>query len=147
MRLAPHLPQNLRRGARISVTELMVVLTIIGLLATLIVPQILGALDRAKTKATRSEIEQISAALDYFKVDNGRYPTSEEGLPALTMRPGGLATWNGPYLSKASVNEDGWSRAFQYTAKGDAFTLYSFGADGRPGGAGEDADLGLAVKN
>ncbi len=130
-----------------SLMELLVVLSIMGLLATMVLPHMMGALGKAKNETTATQIEQISAALDYFKVDNGRYPTTEEGLQALVAAPPGLTSWNGPYLAKPELPVDGWKHPFQYETSGDAFALYSFGADGKLGGTGGDADIGRLPKN
>lgn len=133
--------------AGFSLMELLVVLAIMGLLAALVTPRVMGALTKAKSQTTATQIDQLGAALDFFKVDNGRYPTSEEGLKALIEAPSGLATWNGPYLAKPQVPEDAWKRAFHYGTDGDGYDLYSLGADGRAGGTGANADIGRLPRN
>ena len=142
-----HIRSGAQGEAGFNLMELMVVLAIMALLATLVLPHAMGALGKAKTGTTQTQIEQLSAALDFFKVDNGRYPTGEEGLKALIDAPPGLSSWNGPYLAKPEIPQDSWKRAFIYEPTGDTFALYSLGADGRPGGAGENADRGRLPKN
>lgn len=126
--------------------ELIVVLAILGLLAALVTPRVMGALGKAKVSTTEVQIEQISGALEFFFIDNGRYPTAQEGLEGLVAAPGNLATWNGPYLAKSEVPADGWKRPFTYEPAGKdeakPYYLYSLGADGRPGGTGNDRDVG-----
>jgi general secretion pathway protein G len=129
-----------------SLMELLVVLAIMGLLAAIVTPKVMGTLGKAKTQTTGTQIDQLGAALDFFKVDNGRYPTREEGLKALIDAPSGLASWNGPYLAKPDLPQDAWSRAFHYESDGEGYDLYSFGADGREGGTGGDADIGRLPK-
>jgi general secretion pathway protein G len=138
---------NLQSADGFSLMELLVVLAIMGLLATLVLPHVMGALGKAKTQTTDSQIEQLGAALDMFKVDNERYPTTEEGLAALVEAPAGLATWGGPYLAKQSPPLDAWKRPFHYEFKRDSYALYSLGADDRIGGTGDDADRGQAPKD
>lgn len=132
--------------AGFSLMELLVVLAIMGLLAAIVTPRVMGTLGKAKTQTTGTQVDQLGAALDFFKVDNGRYPTSEEGLKALIEAPSGLAAWNGPYLAKPQIPEDAWKRAYHYETDGDSYDLYSLGADGREGGKGADADIGRLPK-
>jgi general secretion pathway protein G len=138
---------RLRSADGFSLMELLVVLAIMGLFATMVLPHMMGALGKAKNETTATQIEQISAALDYFKIDNGRYPTTDEGLQALVTAPAALTTWNGPYLAKPELPVDGWKHPFQYQLDGDSFALYSLGADGKPGGTGADADIGRLPKD
>jgi general secretion pathway protein G len=133
--------------AGFNLMELMVVLAIMALLATLVLPHAMGALGKAKAGTAKTQVEQLSAALDFFKVDNGRYPSAEEGLKALVEAPSGLSTWNGPYLSKPEIPLDSWKRPFVYEPQGESFALFSLGADGKPGGTGENADRGRLPKN
>jgi general secretion pathway protein G len=126
-----------------SLMELLVVLAIMGLLAGLVLPRVMGALGKAKIDTTKTQVDQLSAALDFFQVDNGRYPNTGEGLEALIKRPDGLATWNGPYLAKNEIPLDGWHHPFIYQADQDAdgYSITSLGADGKPGGTGANADV------
>lgn len=138
---------NLCSADGFSLMELLVVLAIMGLLATLVMPHVMGALGKAKAQTTGTQVEQLSAALDMFNVDNGRYPTTEEGLEALVKAPAGLDSWKGPYLAKPTLPVDAWKHPFQYETKGDTYALYSLGADGETGGIGKNADLGQPPKN
>jgi general secretion pathway protein G len=134
--------QDGREGG-FTLIELLVVLAILGMLVALVTPQVLKYLGRAKTDATRIQIENISGALDLFRLDVGRYPTQVEGLHALVEGPAGLSVWNGPYIKQKGVPSDAWGHPFNYKAPGDhgEFDLYSLGADGAPGGTGENQDV------
>ena len=122
----------------------MVVLAIIGVLAALIVPNVLGRADDARVTAARTDVGNLVQALKLYKLDNQRYPTAEQGLQALVARPGTEpvpANWK-PYLDK--LPQDPWGHAYQYLnpgLKGEVDVL-SFGADGKSGGQGHDADIG-----
>jgi general secretion pathway protein G len=131
------------REGGFTLIELLVVLAILGMLVALVTPQLLKYLGRAKTDATRIQIEEIAGALDLFRLDVGRYPTQVEGLQALVEGPVGLSVWNGPYLKQKGIPLDSWGHAFNYKAPGDhgEFDLYSLGADGAPGGSGENQDV------
>ncbi|HEX2716267.1 MAG TPA: type II secretion system major pseudopilin GspG [Gemmatimonadaceae bacterium] len=136
-----------RRGA-FTLIELLVVIVVLGLLAGLVGPQILGRVSEAKTKTARTQIELISLALDNYRLDNGSYPTTEQGLAALRERPTREPVpraWKGPYLRKA-LPDDPWGRPYIYRSPGEhnpsGFDLSSLGRDGQPGGVDEDADLG-----
>ncbi len=123
-----------------TLIELLVVLVILGLLAALVGPNLIGQSEKAKPKAARVQIENFAAALDMFKLDVGRYPTEEEGLEALRTRPPGLEKWDGPYLAKKIPN-DPWDRPYVYRNSGSRYEVLSYGADGAPGGEGLDADI------
>ena len=126
-----------------TLIELLVVLAILGLIAAIVTPQVLKYLDRAKTETAHIQIQNIESALDLFRLDVGRYPTQAEGLEALVARPPGLAAWNGPYLKQKSVPKDPWGRPYIYRIPGrhGTYDLYTLGADGRPGGTGENQDV------
>ena len=131
------------RGSRgFTLIELMVVLVILGLLAALVAPKVLNRLGKSKQKIAKTQIEMLSSALDQFKLDTGRYPTTEEGLEALIKNPG-IEGWDGPYLKKRKIPKDPWGRPYIYRCPGEhgEFDLYSLGADGKPGGTGENADV------
>jgi general secretion pathway protein G len=117
-------------------------MVILGLLAALVVPNYMKQGDKARVNTTRAQIEMIGTALDTFRLDIGRYPTSQEGLEALRERPSGVDRWDGPYLKK-EVPKDGWGNPFVYRSPGERepYELFSYGADGATGGAGIDADL------
>ncbi len=138
-------PRPLRRRQRgFTLIELMVVLAIIGVLAAMIVPNVLGRADDARVTAARTDVGNLVQALKLYKLDNQRYPTAEQGLQALVARPGTEPVppnWK-PYLDK--LPQDPWGHAYQYLnpgLKGEVDVL-SFGADGKSGGQGYDADIG-----
>ena len=126
-----------------TLLELLVVLVILGLLASLVGPQVLKQVGSSKAKTAALQIEEFSTALDLFHLEVGRYPTSQEGLEALVERPANVRFWNGPYLAKKVIRDDPWGNSYQYRAPGQngPYDLYSYGADGREGGSGEDADI------
>lgn len=118
-----------------TLIEIMVVIIIVGLLSALVAPKFFGKIDQAKIKTTKTQIELLGSALDSFRLDNGRYPTTEEGLNALREKPDGLKNWDGPYLPKPVPN-DAWDNEFHYTSPGEhgKYDLSSYGADGAEGG-------------
>ena len=130
-----------------TLMELMVVLIVIGLLAGLVAPQIIGRVGDARVTTANAQIAMLGVALENYRLDNGAYPTTEQGLAALRKRPTNPpvpTNWKGPYLKK-DVPLDPWGRAYIYRtpAKDDStgFELVTLGRDGRPGGSGEDKDL------
>lgn len=131
------------REAGFTLVELLVVLVILGLIAGFVAPQVMQYLGSSKAKAARIQVERISTVLDLFNLDVGRYPSTAEGLQALVSRPEQLETWNGPYVRKADSLIDPWGKPYIYASPGQngMFDLYSLGADGRPGGGGENADV------
>ena len=125
-----------------TLLELLVVVTIIGLLVAFVAPRYFGQVGKSEINTAKAQIDAFEKALDLYRLDTGRYPSTEMGLKALVERPPSEAKWNGPYLRKG-VPADPWGRQFVYRApgaKGD-FDLVSYGRDGAPGGAGEDADI------
>jgi len=119
------------------------VLAILGLLAGLVGPQLIKHLGESKFKAARLQIEELSSSLDMYRLDVGRYPTTDEGLNALIEAPETVTVWNGPYLKKKKVPLDPWNNPYHYVAPGQhgKFDLWSLGADNAEGGNGEDADI------
>lgn len=130
-----------RRSQGFTLIELLVVLAILTLLAGLVGPRVLGQLGGAKSKTAGVQIADIEKSLELFKLDVGRFPTREEGLPSLVAAPAGATGWNGPYI-KGSLPNDPWGKPYQYTpAEGGNVQILSLGADGAPGGEGENADV------
>lgn len=125
-----------------TLLELLVVMVIIGLLAGYVGPKLFAQIGKSEVKTTRAQIDGLQKALDQYRIDTGRYPSTEQGLAALNERPADEPKWGGPYLSKG-VPKDPWGHDYQYRSPGEhgEYDLLSFGRDGRPGGEGEDADL------
>ncbi len=136
-------PNSYRRARGFTLIELLVVLVILGLLAGLVGPQVINYLGGANTKTAKLQIQDFSTALDVFRLDVGRYPTTAEGLQALIVQPMGVNRWNGPYLRKNIIPKDPWGNDYQYRSPGQhgAFDLYSLGADNTEGGEGENQDV------
>lgn len=132
----------LRSEHGFTLIELLVVVIILGLLAALVAPRFFGRVGQAKQAAAKVQIESLGTALDQFKLDTSRYPTSQEGLQALQANPGNLAGWEGPYLKK-DVPRDPWGNLYQYKSPGDhgEYDLWSNGSDNSPGGEGEALDV------
>ena len=130
------------KAAGFTLVELLVVLVILTLLASLVGPRLLDQLGGAKAKTARVQIAEIEQALDLYKLDIGRYPTEQEGLRALVERPANVTGWKGPYLKKG-LPSDPWNNPYQYKPVGrhGGPDIYSLGADGKPGGEGDDADI------
>ncbi len=131
-----------KTAAGFTLLELLVVMVIIGLLAGIVAPQYFAQLGKSNAKVAKAQIESFGQALDQFRLDVGRYPTTEQGLAALRAAPAGVAKWQGPYL-KREIPLDPWNNAYQYQAPGQhgEYDLQSFGSDGQPGGEGEAADV------
>jgi general secretion pathway protein G len=134
---------NRLRPFGFTLVELLVVLAILGLLVGLVGPQVMKTLGTSKTKTARIQIEELGGALDIYRLEVGRYPTTDEGLQALVEKPGDAKNWNGPYLRKSQVPADPWGYAYQYRSPGEhgAVDVWSLGADNREGGDGEDQDI------
>ena len=128
--------------AGFTLIELLVVMVILGLLAALVVPNYIRQGEKSRLQTTRAQVELLGTALDMFRLDVGRYPSSQEGLEALRQRPSGLERWDGPYLKK-ELPRDAWGNAFVYRSPGDnaPYELLSYGADGVAGGTGDGADI------
>ncbi len=126
-----------------TLMELLVVLVILGLIAGIAAPQIMKYLGRAKSGTADLQIEAIVSALDFYKMDAGTYPTTEQGLNALLEKPEDAKSWFGPYVSKQSNILDPWGEPFKYRYPGEHgdFDVYSWGADKREGGEGDNADI------
>jgi len=131
------------RAGGFTLIELLVVLVILGLIASVIGPRVVGYLGGAKSDTAKLQIEEIGAALDLYKLEIGRYPTTEEGLQALVQSPAGATGWRGPYLKKKVIPKDPWGNPYRYAAPGQhgVYDVYSFGADNRQGGEDENKDV------
>lgn len=137
---------NQHANSGFTLLELLVVIVIIGLLAAYVGPKYFSQLGKSEATVAKAQIDAFERALDTFRLDVGRYPTTEEGLAALQTKPASADKWNGPYLKK-DIPLDPWGTAYVYHApdsKGDGDIL-SYGRDGQPGGAGEDADISNAA--
>ena len=133
-----------RHARGFTLLELLVVMVIIGLLAGFVAPRYFAQVGKSQVKAARAQIDALDKALEQYRIDVGHLPTTEQGLAALNITPPGEQNWAGPYLKK-EVPRDPWGNAYNYAAPGthnNDFDLSSFGKDGRPGGSGENADLG-----
>ncbi len=131
-----------RDQAGFTLIELLIVVIILGVLAGLVGPRLFGRVGQSRQAAARVQIELLGAALDQFKLDVGRYPSSQEGLQALQQSPGNAPGWEGPYLKK-EVPRDPWGNPYQYRSPGEhgEYDLASLGSDGAAGGDGEAADV------
>jgi general secretion pathway protein G len=128
-----------------TLVEMLVVITIIGLIMGLIGPRVLNYLSESKVKAARIQLQSFASALDLFYLDAGRFPSTSEGLAALVQRTPGVTAWNGPYLKSGSVPNDPWSHVYIYRAPGEhgPYDIVSYGSDGQEGGSGVAADISL----
>jgi general secretion pathway protein G len=126
-----------------TLIEILVVLTLIGIVMGIVGGNYLGQGEKAKAKAAKIEIEQIGQTLDLFKLEIGRYPTTQEGLQALISAPTGVPNWNGPYWKKNTLPKDPWTNEYKYASPGQhgAYDLWSYGADGKEGGEGTNKDI------
>jgi general secretion pathway protein G len=132
-----------QHDAGFTLLELLVVIVIIGLLAAYVGPKYFAQLGKSEVTVAKAQIEAFEKSLDTYRLDVGRYPTTEEGLAALLVAPPAAGTrWNGPYLKKA-VPLDPWGHAYQYRAPGSKgeYDIVSMGKDGQPGGSGDNADI------
>jgi general secretion pathway protein G len=128
-----------------TLLELLVVMVIIGLLASYVAPRYFDQIGKSETKATRAQIDALDKSLAAYRLDTGHYPSTAQSLKALVERPTDEPKWAGPYLSKA-LPPDPWGRAYIYRLPGDAgrdYDLMSLGKDGQPGGTGDNADVSI----
>ena len=135
----------IRRAERgFTLLELLVVLAILGLLAYIVGPQVIKYIGTSKTQTAQVQVKNVEAALQMFRLDNGRFPTSDEGVKALVKAPSSAPMWNGPYLPNDSAITDPWGHPYQIKVPGDhgEVDVFSLGSDGQPGGTGEARDVG-----
>lgn len=135
--------QSKHRNSGFTLLEIMAVIIIIGILGAVILPNVVGQGEKAKASAAKTDLAQVSTELDLFKLEIGRYPSSQEGLEALLKNPGGVNNWNGPYTKKKEM-KDPWNNDYKYSspgANGQPFEVKSLGADGKEGGEGPNADI------
>lgn len=134
-----------RRGLGFTLLELLVVILIIGLLTGIVAPRFMSQISRSEVTTARAQLDSFRKALEAYRIDNGRYPTTSEGLDALVNAPSGGARWHGPYLQGA-IPLDPWGSPYQYQSpgpNGKDFQVMSLGHDRAPGGTGDDADIAL----
>ncbi len=126
-----------------TLIEILVVLVLIGIVLGIVGGNFIGRGEKAKADAAKIEIGQIGQSLDLFKLEVGRYPSSQEGLQALVSAPAGVANWNGPYWKKSTLPKDPWGNEYKYSSPGQsgAYDILSFGADGKEGGEGANKDI------
>jgi len=134
-----------RRGMHgMTLIEILVVLVLIGVVMGIVGGNFLGKGEKAKADAAKIEINQIGQTLDLYKLEVGRYPSTQEGLQALLTAPGGVANWNGPYWKNGKLPKDPWGNEYKYvspSSRGSAYDIVSLGADGRDGGDGPNKDI------
>jgi general secretion pathway protein G len=129
-----------------TLLELMVVLLILALIATIAAPQVTKHLRKAKLETAKIQVDALSAAVDSFNIDNGRFPTNDEALKALVEKPAGLPTWDGPYIKKKESLIDPWGEPYKYKFPGSSreYDVYSLGSDKKEGGEGDASDVGAS---
>ena len=137
-------PIGSRHQAGFTLIEIMVVVIILGILAAIVAPNVIGRVGDAQISAAKQDLRGIENALKLYRLDNFNYPTSEQGLASLTTRPAdpSIRNWKGPYLDR--LPKDPWGNDYLYLSPGNngEIDVYTLGRDGRPGGEGEDADIG-----
>lgn len=142
-----NVPFSTRRQSGFTLLEMIVVLVIIGLIMGLVGPRLFGQADKAKVQTAETQVRMLGGALQTMRLDISRWPSEQEGLALLQTKPSDATAangWAGPYLNDA-VPMDPWGHPYQYSpapSGSQPYTLYSFGADGKPGGEGQDADIG-----
>ena len=136
-RFVPHASRGM------TLIEILVVLVLIGVVLGIVGGNFIGRGEKAKADAAKIEIGQIGQALDLYKLETGKYPSSSEGLQALVSAPSGAANWNGPYWKKSTIPKDPWGNDYRYTSPGQkgAYDILSLGADGKEGGEGTNKDI------
>ena len=134
---------TLARQDGFTLVELLVVLAIIGLIAAIATPQVMRYLGTAKVDTTKAQMKNIESALELYYIDAGKYPSEEQGLTALEIKPETDGNWNGPYMKKGGTLQDGWGKPYLYKSPAGEkpFEIVSYGRDGKEGGEGQDADI------
>jgi len=132
-----------KRVSGMTLIEILVVLVLIGIVLGIVGGNFIGRGEKAKADAAKIEIGQIGQSLDLFKLEIGRYPSSQEGLQALISAPPGVNNWNGPYWKKSTLPKDPWGNDYKYVAPGQSgpYDIVSYGADGKEGGEGVNKDI------
>jgi general secretion pathway protein G len=136
-------PNRPARASGFTILELVMVLVLIGVILAMVGPRVFQNLGRANSEVAKSQMATVGGQLELFKLDVGRFPTTQEGLGALVTAPSGASNWNGPYIKDPKSLKDPWGRDFVYKSPGDkgAYDLLSLGADGKEGGDGENRDV------
>jgi general secretion pathway protein G len=131
------------RARGMTLIEILVVLVLLGIVMTIVAGNFIGQGEKAKAKAAQLEISQIASTLDLYKLEVGKYPTTQEGLQALVTAPAGVSNWNGPYWKKPTLPKDPWGNEYKYTSPGakTPYEIVSYGADGKEGGDGDNKDI------
>jgi general secretion pathway protein G len=139
-------PRSLVSARGMTLIEILVVLVLIGIVLGIVGGNFIGKGEKAKSDAARIEIGQISQTLDLYKLEIGRYPTTQEGLQALISAPAGVNNWNGPYWKRQAIPRDPWGNEYKYVspAQSAAYEILSYGADGKEGGDGPNKDISSA---
>jgi general secretion pathway protein G len=132
-----------RRAVGMTLIEILVVLVLIGIVLGIVGGNFIGRGEKAKADAAKIEIGQIGQALDLYKLEIGRYPSTQEGLQALIQAPAGASNWNGPYWKKSTIPKDPWGNEYKYASPGQngPYDILSYGADGKEGGDGVNKDI------
>ena len=134
--------KNRKRKHGFTLIEVLIVMVILGLLGALVAPRMFGKVGKSKQRAAKAQISLFETALDTYRLDTSKYPTTDQGLQALRTKPGGVERWDGPYLPK-EVPLDPWGHAYEYRCPGEHgdYDIISLGADGTGGGEGENEDV------
>jgi general secretion pathway protein G len=146
--LMKSLTPSLLRQKGFTLIELLVVLVILGMLAGLVGPRLFSNVDKSKVKTAQTQVKMLRGSLQTYRLDVGTYPNTEQGLAAMMSAPSDTKNWQGPYLED-ELPKDPWGRDYQYKSPANSLqgiALYSLGADGKPGGEGLDADVGILEK-
>lgn len=132
----------MKKNKGFTLIEILIVVMIIAMIASLVAPKLFKKVEKSKREIAKTQIYLLENAIKMFKLDTGRYPTQQEGFKALFKKPEDTPNWDGPYLEK-EVPKDPWGRdyVYKYSEEDNAFTIISYGADGKPGGEGENQDI------